>query len=259
LLVLENKLVYVGSKYPRGNWNPTEFPFEEVTYAAADGTRLVSWLLEPVDGKHLAGPRSDEQKVVLLFHGNAENVAQSARRMGVPLRDCLNAVVLVAEYRGYGKSEGEPYESGILQDADAAMNWLSDRTGKSPDEIIVVGHSLGGGPACYIAGNQGCRALILDRTFDSLASAAQWNYPMFPVKFMMRNRFQSDTWIKQFTGPVFISHGDSDTLIPLQCAERLHEAAAGEKKKLHLIRDWGHWDAFPIDYWAELAEFCELE
>lgn len=258
LLVFEDKLVYAGSKYPRGNWNPKEFQFEEVVYNAADGTKLVSWLLEPETANPSAG-ESNKQKVVLLFHGNAENVAQSARRMGVPLRDCLNATVLVAEYRGYGKSEGDPSEAGVLMDAEAAMEWLIQRTGKSAQEIIVVGHSLGGGPACYIAANQGCRALILDRTYDSLVAAAQWNYPVFPVKWLMRNRFQSDEWIKQFTGPVFISHGDRDTLIPLACAERLHQAATSANKKLHLIREWGHWDAFPDGYWHELAQFCKLE
>jgi fermentation-respiration switch protein FrsA (DUF1100 family) len=259
LLVLENSLVYPGSKYPRGNWTPTEFAFEEVTYAAADGTQLVSWLLEPTVTSQQVGPRADEQNVVLLFHGNAENVAQSARRMGVPLRDCLNATVLVAEYRGYGKSEGTPHQAGLLQDAEAAIKWLMERTGKVAQDIIVVGHSLGGGPACYIAANYHCRVLILDRTYDSLAAAAQWNYPVFPVKLLMRNQFPSDKWIQQFNGPVFISHGDQDRLIPVRCAERLHDLAPSEKKKLFLIEDWGHWDAFPKNYWVELANFCEIE
>jgi uncharacterized protein len=257
LLILENKLVYPGSKYPRGNWQPTEFAFEEVKYQAVDGTQLVGWFLE-APGDTGAEFFANNKQTVLLFHGNAENVAQSARRMGVPLRDRLGADVFVAEYRGYGKCEGQPSEMGLLQDAEAAMKWLSKKSGKRATEIIVVGHSLGGGPACYIAAKQGCQALILDRTFASLASAAQWNYPIFPVKLVMRNQFRSDEWIETFTGPVFISHGEKDSLIPIQSAEQLYGAAGGAMKKLYRIPEWGHWDAFPENYWSELAEFCLL-
>ena len=194
--------------------------------------------------------------IVSLFHGNAENVAQSAARMGQPIRQALDADVFVAEYRGFGKSEGWPTATGLLQDATAAMDWVCQRTGKEPGDIIVVGHSLGGGPACHVAATCGCQTLILDRTYDSLAAAAQWNYPIFPIKLLMRNDFPSDQWIKNYQGPVFISHGDQDTLIPVECAQRLFDAAPCKKKELMIVPKWGHWGRFPANYWRDVERFC---
>ena len=256
LLLLENQLVFPGSKYPRGNWQPQQFEFEEVSYQAEDGTELVSWFLDADSNAGLVDSIPEKDRcTILLFHGNAENVAQSAARMGRPLQDTLDADVLVAEYRGYGKSSGSPDEAGVLQDAEAALKWLCQKTSKSPKEIILVGHSLGGAPACYLAGKEGCRALILDRTFDSLASAAQRSYPIFPVKWLMRNTMRSDLWIKTYHGPVLVIHGDGDTLIPEDLARNLFNSATHEHKKLLILKDWGHWDAFPKHYWQDVLGF----
>jgi uncharacterized protein len=252
LLIFENQMVFPGAGPSRGNWKPTGFEFEEVSYRAEDGTKLVSWYLRQQD----SFPNDRQRKAtVLVFHGNAENVATSAVRVGVPLRNCLQADVMLAEYRGYGKSEGSATERGILQDAEAAMKWLCERTGKSPSEIIVVGHSIGGGPACYLAGKTGCQALVLDRTFDSLVSTAQQVYPIFPIKLLMKNTMRSDQWIQNYQGPVFILHGNRDTLIPHQSAQRLFELAPSKNKKLLILDDWGHWDSFPEDYWLHVADF----
>jgi fermentation-respiration switch protein FrsA (DUF1100 family) len=254
LLIFENQMVFPGAGPSRGNWKPTGFEFEEVSYRAEDGTKLVSWYLRQQD----SFPNDRQRKpTVLVFHGNAENVATSAVRVGVPLRNCLQADVMLAEYRGYGKSEGSATEPGILQDAEAAMKWLCERTGKSPSEIIVVGHSIGGGPACYLAGKTGCQALVLDRTFDSLVSTAQRVYPIFPIKLLMKNTMRSDQWIQNYQGPLFILHGNSDTLIPHQSAQRLFELAPSKNKKLLILEDWGHWDSFPEDYWLHVEDFLD--
>lgn len=251
LLIFENWLVFPGAGLSHGNWNPTEFKFEEVVYHAKDGTKLVGWYLN--NGGNLTGEKKGNP-TVLVFHGNAENVASSAR-IGLPLQHHLSADVMLAEYRGYGKSEGSPNEQGILQDADAAMEWLCERTGKSPSEIILFGHSLGGGPACYLAGKTGCRALILDRTFDSLVSTAQNIYPIFPIKWLMKNTMRSDVWVQNYRGPLLILHGDRDTLIPHRSAQRLFDTSPSKKKKILILKNWGHWDQFPDDFWLEVAVF----
>lgn len=250
LYLFENQLVYPGSRYPNGNWSPN-FVFEEVTLLAEDGTELVGWFLP--------GPNDDPQaavhETILLFHGNAENVAQSTGRLGQLLQKHLNAEVFVIDYRGYGKSKGTPHQAGLLQDAEAALNWLMDRTGKSSEQIILFGHSLGGGPACYLAATYGSRALFLDRTFSSLVAAAQWNYPIFPVSGLMKNRFPSIEWIAKYEGPVFIAHGTNDRLIPITQARELYEAVVSDQKYLLEIEGWGHWDEFEQNYWEAVTDF----
>ena len=62
LMANETSLVYPGSKYPRGNWTPTDFEFEEVEFRSADGTRLVGWYLPPPQSDSIAADEdaSDE-------------------------------------------------------------------------------------------------------------------------------------------------------------------------------------------------------
>ncbi len=258
LLLYETQLVYPGSKYPRGNWQPADFQFEEIEFVSADGTKLVGWFLpRPTTPKrvNISAPGDQDPRLsetILLCHGNAENSAQSAAYFGENLRRTFNADLFVFDYRGYGKSEGTPFEAGILDDAEAALAWLCDRTGKTASEIMLVGHSLGGGPACHLAGTQGCKLLILDRTFNSLAGAAQWNYPLFPVQYLMRNQYHSTMKIKKYQGPVVQSHGTTDELIPIVLARELFEAAPTNKKIFLAIPDMGHFDPFPTDYWSQL-------
>jgi len=173
------------------------------------------------------------------------------------LRKHLGAEVFVFDYRGYGKSQGTPNQDGLLLDSKSALKWLMERTEKTPDQIIFAGHSLGGGPACYLAATFGCKGLILDRTFSSLVEAAQFNYPIFPVELLMQNRFPSKDWIAHYHGPVFIAHGTDDRLIPIEQARALFAAAPTDDKVLLEIDGWGHWDRFDDDYWRALKSFYQ--
>lgn len=247
LVVSEPSLVYPGSPYPRGNWEPTDFEFEEAQFLSSDGTNLVGWYL----------PKEGATETVLLCHGNAENCAQSAAYIGEGIRIILNANVFVYDYRGYGKSEGKPFEKGILEDSTAAMMWLNEKTNTSPDDIIVVGHSIGGGPACYLAGEHGAKLLVLQRTFCSLVDAAQTQYPFVPVSLLMRNRYPSDERVAKYNGPVFQSHGTADNVVAYESGRRLFEACPGEHKKFFEMEGTGHYDPLPNQYWRELKEFVE--
>ena len=178
----ETNLVYPGSKYPRGNWQPTDFEFEEMEFTSSDGTKLYGWFLpvdEPKSGSDVAEDQGVEKRdVVLLCHGNGENIAQSAVNNGIYFRHYLNADVFVFDYRGFGKSEGTPDEPGVLADSEAALTLLCDKTGCSCSEVILVGHSIGGGPAIHLASKYGCKMLILQRTFSKLTAPAQNMLPL---------------------------------------------------------------------------------
>jgi fermentation-respiration switch protein FrsA (DUF1100 family) len=253
LVANETSLVYPGSDYPRGDWNPTHFDFEEVTFTSADGTELVGWYLEKPDST----PAGDPVRTVLLCHGNGENVSQSTATSGDTFRRVLNADVFVFDYRGFGKCSGSPSEAGVLADADAALDWICKRSEKSPSQIILVGHSLGGGPAVHLAANRGCKALILQRTFNSLADAAQSHYPWLPVKYIMRNQYPSEEKIKSCSMPLYQSHGSVDKMIPVSLARKLYENSPAKSKVFNEIEGLGHLDPLPRRYWAELKQFID--
>jgi len=255
LMANETFLVYPVSKYPNGNWKPKNFNFEEVAFESKDGTWLVGWYLKPLAGASSAVPSEQPTQTVLVCHGNAENAAQSSSWTGDLFRQELGADVFVFDYRGYGKSEGTPDEPGILADAEAALEWLCNKSGKSPDQIILVGHSIGGGPAVHLASKCGCKMLVLQRTFSSLADAAQTHYPWVPVRFLMRNQYRSSEKIKTCDQPLFQSHGDCDTVVPIELARKLYESAPSSNKKFVMVPNMGHFDVLPANYWDQLKTF----
>lgn len=263
-MVNETRLVYPGAAETIGNWTPQGLVYEDVDFQACDGTRLHGWFLPRSESNATSQPQigpnataGSLQETILLCHGNAENVAMASAYIGDRMRTTLNANVFVFDYRGFGKSQGVPSEPGLIDDAESALAWLCQRTGKTPAEIIIVGHSIGGGPACHLAATKGCKLLILQRTFDSLAGTAQYNYPMFPVRYVMQNQFDSAYRIMDYHGPVFQSHGQADRLIPIELARNLFDSVPGENKQFLDIPGMGHYDALPESYWTDLRRFVE--
>ena len=258
LAFFENRLVYPGSKYPAGNWESKEQGFTEVEFASEDKTKLFGWYL-PLNAEADAAETSDAMRprTVLHCHGNGENIAQVGAYVAKQFSQVLQANVFAFDYRGFGKSEGAPTEEGVKQDADAALAWLCERDNVQPADVIIVGHSLGGGLACYLAKKHGCKALILQRTFSSLPDAAARKYWMFPVQMIMRNQLNSAEAIKSCDVPLFQSHGEEDNLIPIDLGRKLFDNSPSADKKFFAVPKMTHWDHLPAEYWNELEAFIE--
>jgi hypothetical protein len=134
LAPFERSVLFQPTPYPDGNWNPVGLNQEDAWFESVDGARLHGWFVAP------ARPRA----VALFLHGNAGNITGRESVLRV-LRDRHNLAVMTFDNRGYGRSSGEPNESGILKDARAARAWLAKRTGVHERNIIVFGRSLVGG------------------------------------------------------------------------------------------------------------------
>ncbi len=177
--------------------------------------------------------------MVLIAHGNAGNITN--RNDLLRRFRALGASVLVFDYRGYGRSDGSPSEAGVLADARAARAWLAKRTEIPESEIVLCGESLGGGVQVDLAAKDGARGLILISTFDSLAGVAAFHYPWIPVRLLMRTRLDSLAKIAGYHGPLLQIHGNEDSIVPLQLAQRLYDAAS-EPKELVVIERGDHND-----------------
>ena len=263
LAVLENRMLYPGSKYPYGNWDHQSQGFTEVEFTAADKTKLFGWYLPltndlPSPEAVEAGDVKQKQpRTVLHCHGNGENIAQVGSFIAKKFSESLHANVFSFDYRGFGKSEGFPTEAGLEQDADAALAWLCERDGVQPADVIIVGDSLGGGLACYLAKKHGCKALVLRRTFSSLPDAAARLYPGLPVRWLMRNKMNSAEAIKSCNVPLFQSHGEADGLVPIDLGRKLFDNSPATNKKFFSVPGMPHWYQSPREYWTELEAFFE--
>lgn len=245
LLFIENRLIFMPSRNPRGTWNPPTAQGEQVTFAANDGTKLSGWYL----------PHARPRNVVLFACGNGGNMSYWADYFKT-LQHQLDATVLGFNYRGYGLSEGSPSEAGVLDDARSARRWLAGRSGVPEERVVLIGRSLGGGVVVDLA-QDGCRALVVESSFTSLPDVAARIYPFLPVRWVMRTRFDSLRKIAAYDGPLFVSHGDADELVPHAMGRALFESAPAKKKHFFNIADGGHNDPQPPSYFRELAGFLD--
>jgi fermentation-respiration switch protein FrsA (DUF1100 family) len=239
-LSLENWLIYK----PAGpdDWQPNA-QMQDISLSTADGVKLHAWWL----------PKSDARGAVLFLHGNAGNLSSRGSLMSV-LRHELGESVLIVDYPGYGKSEGSPSEAGCYAAADAAYDWLTNAQKIPSESLIIFGASLGGGVAVDLASRKPHRALVLAKTFTSMPDVAQTVMPFFPVRWVMRNRFDSLGKLDLCKRPIFIAHGDADTLIPFSQGERLYQAAHEPKQFLRLPGG-DHNDPLPDAFFVALKQF----
>lgn len=243
MMVFENNLVYFPAS-ARAYWRPKpDARIVDVSFPSRDGALLHGW--------YFAEPGANQ--ALLICHGNAGNVSSRGPLM-MNLSQPCRAAVFVFDYPGYGKSAGRPTETGCYAAADAAYDWLVNEKRFPPERILLVGESLGGGVAVDLARRRDHRALVLFSTFTSLPDAARVHYPWLPVQWLMRNRFDSLSKIRDCHRPLFIAHGTTDTIVPFALAERLF-AAANEPKRFVAMPGHDHNDPIPSECLDELRRF----
>jgi len=245
-MFLETWLVYPIPPVGRGDWNPAGLGHEDVWFQSADGTKLNGWFV----------PYPNAKRAILYCHGNAEQVGDRADLVA-RLRDALEASVFIFDYRGYGRSAGRPDEAGCIADGRAAQKWLADKMGIRPDQVVLMGRSLGGGVAVALAAENGAQALILENTFPSAVAVAGRHFAWLPVRWLMKNRYDSLNRIQHYTGPLFQSHGNIDTLIPFAMGRRLFDTSPSTNKQFLEIAGRGHNDPWPDSYYVQLRKFLD--
>ena len=211
---LERSKLYQPLPYPVGDWSPEGLVYEDAWFSASDGTRLHGWYV----------PCPNPAAVVLFAHGVAGNISH----LGGPLREFCDrhgVAVMVFDYRGYGRSAGTPSEKGLLQDARAARAWLANRVGIDERDIVLMGRSLGAAIMVDLAANDDARGLILESTFCSVPDVARYHLRYLPVHWFMASRFDSLAKIGAYHGPLLMSHGDRDEIVPYRQGVRMFRAA----------------------------------
>jgi uncharacterized protein len=180
-------------------------------------------------------PATDGKPTLLFFHGNGDSIA-GADHATQRLTGAGYGALLV-EYRGYGGNPGSPNESALYKDGEAAIAWLSAR-GIGPRQLVIVGNSIGSGPATEMALRHRPAALVLISGFASLPFAVSDLYPFIPAKWMVRDGFDNETKLGRIKSPILILHGDADTLVRPVNARRL--ANANPAAKFIRVPDAGH-------------------
>jgi len=189
-------------------------------------------------------------KVLLYLHGNGVNIGANAAHADRFHR--MGFAVLIIDYRGYGLSEGSfPNETSVYQDAATAWNYLVKQRQIQASDIFIYGHSLGGAIAINLAVQQPKAAgLIVESSFSSIQDVVNLRsqFKLFPVNFILNQRFDSINKIKNLQLPVLFIHGTDDFVVPASMSKQLY-AVAPEPKQLIIVPNAGHNDVAEVAGW----------
>ncbi len=127
--------------------------------------------LTTVDGVHVAAVLARQETgplrpTVLYLHGQDADI-DDAWASVQRLWD-RGYHVLALDYRGFGRSGGDPSEAGLYLDAEAAFAAVMADARLAPGGVVIWGHSLASGVASHLALTSPAAALVLEAPFTSM-------------------------------------------------------------------------------------------
>ena len=214
---------------------------EKVKIVTEDNIDLLAWYHNKDINKF---------KTILYLHGNAGSLENRIHKIN-HFED-MNINFLLLSWRGFSGNKGKPTEQGLYQDARSAVKWLI-KQGVFEENIIVYGESLGTGVTTEIAQNRNFAGIILESPFTSMVAAGKSKYPIFPIRLLLKDRYESDKKIKNIKSPVLIMHGEQDNIVPFWMGEKMFELA-NEPKYSYFSK----YDDHMMDFNNELINSIKL-
>ena len=186
---------------------------EKVKIKTKDNIELLSWYHK----KNI-----NDYKTILFLHGNAGTLEDRIHKIN-HFKD-VNVNFLIIAWRGFSGNNGYPSEKGIYEDARSAVRWLKNK-GIVEKNIIIYGESLGTGAAVEIAQNNNFAGVILESPFTSMIDAGKTKYPFFPVRLLLKDKYESDKKIQNIKSPILIMHGEVDRIVPFWMGKKMYKLA----------------------------------
>lgn len=209
------------------NWQPTAG--ESRTQAMINGhcgkLHVTKWNVNNAKG------------TIMMFHGNGESLA-SIDEYAYAFLD-LGYNLMAWDYPGYGRSSDCWFsQSDLLGDAETAYQWLAMQ--EKPEKIYIFGYSIGTGIALSVEAHHQQNPVYLVAAYDALANVAKQNIlPIIPVDLLMRYPMQTAPWVSAIKQPIYLIHGEQDSLIRPERVKQLVSAAQG-KAKIEWVKGAGH-------------------
>jgi uncharacterized protein len=228
---------------------PADFglDFDHVHLVTSDGETIHGWWL----------PAPDARAHVVYFHGNGGNLSLWSDIL-VAIRQ-RGLSVFALDYRGYGRSTGEPSEQGLYKDVDATLVWLEGGALAPGVPVIYWGRSLGATMAAYAASRRAPDGVILEAGFPESRAVLTGSPLMWALSWLSSYRFPTAEWMREVQAPALVLHGDRDSVVPFRAGRRLYEALPGPRQFV-TIEGGDHNDAEaprPDQYWAAIEAFIE--
>lgn len=220
----------------------------EKQFVLEDGAKIVGWLNPPKD---------DSTAIILLLHGNAENL--ETMKMGGVLHNLsqMGTGYLAIDYPEYGRSTGSSNEESCTRAARKAFDWLKARYPNNP--LVIMGWSLGAGIGFQTADGVGdaLSGFIGISPWFTLGDVALEHYPGWVVGRWLKEDYNSAKSLKSLSCPILLIHGEEDTIIPLSHGERLSRFLPDQTTWVPL-ENTGHNDIFSHSQtWEAIRSFLK--
>jgi abhydrolase domain-containing protein 17 len=231
--------------------NPIMYQAPPTTYE--DGDKVIK--LKTSNGKTISAyylPNESAKYTIIYSHGNAEDLGLVAPLLESYQSHGFN--VIGYDYQGYGTSEGRPSEKNTYADIEAVYKYLTQELNTKPENIIIHGRSLGGGPSVELAAKYPNGGLIIESSFTT-AFRVMTYIPLF-----LFDKYKNIKKLDKINSPILIIHGKKDEVIPFYHGKKLFNKAKSLNKNVlfYTPESAGHNDLVLVsgqEYWNKIIEF----
>lgn len=215
-----------------------------VEYATADGVILRGWLTQQTTAPDAAC------RLLIYFGGNAEELSErlSESRFDFPLAQ------LYVNYRGFGDSGGRPSADALRRDALLLYDETRARLQIPPQQICLMGRSLGTHMAAYVAAHREVGKLVLVSPYDSVTNIARMRYPIFPVRTLLRHPFDTLAEAARVRAPTLAILAARDFIVPARRSRNLLKQWRAPLE-VRVIAGTTHNTVEGGDYWSVVNRF----
>ena len=240
---------------------PAPDGFESFFIKTSDGNKLNVWRLgASYSSQYQNLALGEKYKAAIIFHGyngsmhGFTGIQEWFRDMGI--------VSYAFDYRGFGLSSGWPSETGLYRDGEAVWGEVMRREGRiAPEEVVVLGVSLGTAPAAKLARDHTVGALVLVSPYTSLQDVVRAKPLLKYLAPLVWYKFPTREYVLQLENTcTILTHGMRDKIIPFSHSKSIIEASRGKVKLLtELSQEADHQDLFHIvkPKLAQLLKRCQ--
>jgi len=223
LFLMQDRLIFLPSHPDKNIYS--QFKANEISFEA-DEMKRHGWRVLV---------NSAAQKTLLYFGGNAEDVVYlnfEAEQLDVQQ-------IITINHPGYGKSEGEPSQKNLYQNALNTYDYVLNKYNLEPANVVIMGRSLGSAVASYLAANRKNAGLVLVTPFDSIANLAAEHYKYFPVKILLKHKFSTIDFFSKISSPILVIAARQDEVITIKSLQNV-KSKLGDKNEFVLYDGVGH-------------------
>ena len=213
----QRRLTFKRSKKPL---NPEYYNLKDVSEVfidISDEMRLLNWLSKPEKNK----------PTIIFFHGNSFDIGERAYKIKFYIEEGYG--LLLHAYRGFSGNKGNPTEKSIYSDAKFVVDWVKKNIQINENNIILYGESLGTAVAIELGQCKKFKAIILEAPFTSISKLAQKMYPIYPVKYLIWDKFDNISKINNLISPLLVLHGKNDEIVPFSMGKKIYEEYKNKK------------------------------